>query len=718
MVVAISSCGGDNTPPQSSSLDGSSFSSSLSSEISIPDEEKVFTITYALDGGVVEVPNPTSYTIQTETFTLNNPTKLNCYFQGWSSNLFSGVKQTVTVEKGTKGDLYFAAKFQYVGEITYFNGANVSLLPTPVKTLMDAKDENEVAKHLYEYNQHYRQAQTGQPLTIDFPNINQSPEVSVELYRDEEMSDLAYSKIYTNEQGSSSGSATFYNLIPNQKYFVKVTDKEENVLKTDSFFIEDKMRFIYAGNVTNMRDMGGKTTDNGVTPYGKVYRAADVSEGKVNNTGIDILANQLGIKTEIDLRLDTPAEASCSPSINLVNCGYWHNDYIFPGFNSNRPFSQTYATNLKRAFLLFTDAKNYPIVFHCSAGADRTGTFAFLLDGLLGVDYETLCRDFETTSFYMGRRWRSSIEVNDGVYSFSPSGVMQDDADNLVAFGRMYNHMIAEYGSEGGTLSEAVENYMKTVLAMEQGQIDAIKHVLLGVGDHHFGEWEISQRPQCQTNGLKVRYCACGEKEEEVIVNNGHYFSEWEVTKEPTEDEDGTKERHCTCGLNETETIPHHIKTVYDFDGVSFSTNVTTDAIKSLVKATKLSDKSSLPEGYEGEVYGASSDYLVCTGVNFPTPVDASKSFYLKLRMIVQSETALPKGNFRLYNATDNSILTDNMYSSFGSLNSWIEIDLLPILNRANLIVNNIIQPFTIVLRTGVNASVSFDSIIHLQRGE
>jgi hypothetical protein len=80
----------------------------------------------------------------------------------------------------------------------------------------------------------------------------------------------------------------------------------------------------------------------------------------------------------------------------------------------------------------------------------------------------------------MGRRWRSSIEVNDGIYSFSPSGVMQDDADNLVAFGRMYNHMNAEYGSEGGTLSEAVENYMKTVLAMEQGQIDAIKHILLG----------------------------------------------------------------------------------------------------------------------------------------------------------------------------------------------------------------------------------------------
>ena len=47
------------------------------------------------------------------------------------------------------------------------------------------------------------------------------------------------------------------------------------------------------------------------------------------------------------------------------------------------------------AFSLFVDKTNYPIVFHCIGGTDRTGTFAYLLEGLLGVDEEDLIRDYE-----------------------------------------------------------------------------------------------------------------------------------------------------------------------------------------------------------------------------------------------------------------------------------------------------------------------------------
>lgn len=48
------------------------------------------------------------------------------------------------------------------------------------------------------------------------------------------------------------------------------------------------------------------------------------------------------------------------------------------------------------------DDNNYPIVFHCIAGADRTGTVAMLLEALLGVPEEELWRDYLTTGF-MGR---------------------------------------------------------------------------------------------------------------------------------------------------------------------------------------------------------------------------------------------------------------------------------------------------------------------------
>ena len=52
-----------------------------------------------------------------------------------------------------------------------------------------------------------------------------------------------------------------------------------------------------------------------------------------------------------------------------------------------------------KGFRVFLDEKNYPMVFHCIAGADRTGSLAFILGALLGVDEEELWRDWEVTAF-------------------------------------------------------------------------------------------------------------------------------------------------------------------------------------------------------------------------------------------------------------------------------------------------------------------------------
>ena len=42
-----------------------------------------YTITYILDDGIVSGTNPTSYNVETPTFTLNNPTKNGYEFIGW-----------------------------------------------------------------------------------------------------------------------------------------------------------------------------------------------------------------------------------------------------------------------------------------------------------------------------------------------------------------------------------------------------------------------------------------------------------------------------------------------------------------------------------------------------------------------------------------------------------------------------------------------------------
>ena len=61
-------------------------SNTLSVTMTAQWEPTQYSITYNLDGGSVATANPTSYTIETNTFTLNNPTKNGNAFLGWSND--------------------------------------------------------------------------------------------------------------------------------------------------------------------------------------------------------------------------------------------------------------------------------------------------------------------------------------------------------------------------------------------------------------------------------------------------------------------------------------------------------------------------------------------------------------------------------------------------------------------------------------------------------
>ena len=72
---------------------------------------------------------------------------------------------------------------------------------------------------------------------------------------------------------------------------------------------------------------------------------------------------------------------------------------------------------------------------------------------------------------------------------------------------------------------------------------------------HAFGEWETANAATCLADGVKERYCSCGEKQTATITATGHKFGDWETTKEPSLTETGEKERACACGFKETETV-------------------------------------------------------------------------------------------------------------------------------------------------------------------
>ena len=74
--------------------------------------------------------------------------------------------------------------------------------------------------------------------------------------------------------------------------------------------------------------------------------------------------------------------------------------------------------------------------------------------------------------------------------------------------------------------------------------------------EHAYGEWETTKAATCTAEGIKERYCSCGDKQTQAIPMTEHAYGEWETVKEATLNDSGIKERVCVCGKKETETIP------------------------------------------------------------------------------------------------------------------------------------------------------------------
>ena len=164
--------------------------------------------------------------------------------------------------------------------------------------------------------------------------------------------------------------------------------------------------------VANFRDIGGRIVADGRRiRQGLVYRSGGLNGNAHTNshgfaTGRAFLSERLrrymtetlGIRTDIDLRKETERMGlTCSPlgaGVKWV-CD-WENYYGY-GRVQKDGLEQT-----KKIFRVLMDERNYPVVIHCAAGADRTGTVSFLLEALLGVGDDELCVDYQISSWTGG----------------------------------------------------------------------------------------------------------------------------------------------------------------------------------------------------------------------------------------------------------------------------------------------------------------------------
>lgn len=286
-----------------------------------------------------------------------------------------------------------------------------------------------------------------------------------------------------------------YNLLPRCTYYYQIIDNTgADVGKVQSFVVDDSflLRTLNVDGVVNIRDIGGwVTTNKEVIKYGKIFRGGRLKS--ITSLGREQLFNELGVKTEIDVRNDGSQESGHSH--NYLKYGMGQYTEIIPGYKSpNRihtvtgenigpvGFSSSSVTSIGNIFKSLADEKNYPVYIHCNHGADRTGTIIYLLNGLLGVPYEQLVQDFELTTFSKsGSRYRSYI-TDKGEFDTTSeyAGISECSEQNYVAFGKLHELIMTNYGQNKKTLQEAIENYLTSVCGVSTSDIIKIKSILLG----------------------------------------------------------------------------------------------------------------------------------------------------------------------------------------------------------------------------------------------
>jgi len=168
---------------------------------------------------------------------------------------------------------------------------------------------------------------------------------------------------------------------------------------------------------SNFRDLGGyRTADGRTVRRGAVFRSAHLG----SLTDEDRVAlGRLGVRTIVDLRgVDEAAEtphridgvacrivgAHIEPGVGdrirgAVADGT-ANPHLMMQFLTDhyRDYPRRCAPGFRTLFATLSDGAHRPLVFHCTAGKDRTGFASALLLSLLGVPWEAVVEDYLRTN--------------------------------------------------------------------------------------------------------------------------------------------------------------------------------------------------------------------------------------------------------------------------------------------------------------------------------
>lgn len=301
-----------------------------------------------------------------------------------------------------------------------------------------------------------------------FYHIKQNEQVGIKIF-------VKNTPFDTNKQEvSGNGSSQEITLGPypqQRKYFlIQIPDLRPTLVSEHQISLE---------KVSNMRDLGGLvTTDNHIIMPGRIIRTGN--PGFATDKDIEYLKS-IHPDAIVDFRTEmekNPAEQKFGKSFNWiadpVNAGNLTgssiNDLLKTAtanslenmmIKTYQDFPVLYQSQFKKVLELAEQNKTF--FYHCTAGKDRTGFATLLLLTALGVDKETIFKDYLESNEASKQLTETMAKMSNSSVSIDP-----DIIKPLLEVKRSYLQAALDVIDEkyGG-----IDNYLKNILKVDVKKI-------------------------------------------------------------------------------------------------------------------------------------------------------------------------------------------------------------------------------------------------------
>lgn len=252
---------------------------------------------------------------------------------------------------------------------------------------------------------------------------------------------------------------------------------------------DSSKRQVSLQGAVNCRDLGGYTTADGHhTRWDRIFRSADIS--KLTDNDLAVMKDK-HIASVVDLRgveeakkapdrLNAETDYILCPAGSDNNLADWMKTVaaIKTATGGDSMMRIYYATTeflAERYKPFFARLLGLPdgqaLLFHCTAGKDRTGIGAALLLYALGVPNETILNDYTATNYYRGaeneRMIRSMVQY---------MHIDEPVAKSMLAARREYlettfDAINRQYGS--------IDNFLKGPIGLDEAKVRQLRNKFL-----------------------------------------------------------------------------------------------------------------------------------------------------------------------------------------------------------------------------------------------